>query len=322
MDNASQHISAVVHTLTAAETLERLLASIRWVNELIVVDMRSDDETRAIAERFGARIFTIEPHPRVDAIRNAYLEKAAGPWILVMDADEYLSDDGEEQIRSLLAEHGEQYDAFSIPRYNQIGSHIMRGSDWWPDPQIRLFRKGCVHWPDATHVPPAVTTGAERLLMLDAPCLHIHHTNYKSLAEFMTRQMRYAINDVYSDDAKAFHFSDYVAAAYRVYACRHDTESDGALSHALATVLAWDQIVRGLIHWEKLGCPGNLEEAFSLPTATERFPDEVRNDLENQRRLIQQLQHELQALKRSRTVRFNQWLSRTVLEPIRKRFFH
>jgi len=316
----SPKISVVIHTLNAGETLEQLLHSVRWADELIVADMQSDDETRAIAKRFNATIYSVEPHPRVDAVRNAYLEKAEGPWILVMDADEYLAEDGEKQIHSLVKTKGDRYDAFAIPRFNRIGSHVMRGSGWYPDPQIRLFRKGCVQWKDATHRPPKVITGFSRLLTLTPPCLHIHHSNYRSVSEFIERQMRYALNDTYSDDRTAFHFSNYVAAAHREYIRRYDPEHDGDLSRALATVMAWDRIMRGLIHWERLDYPDRLNEPFSFPMTPEQLPMEYRCELEELRRRVQQQQHELDTLNRSRTVRFNRWFSATVLEPLRRRF--
>lgn len=320
MDNVSPKISVVIHTLNAEATLDRLLKSIRWADELIVADMRSHDETCSIATRYNAVIYNVEPHPRVDAVRNTYLEKASHPWILVMDADEYLADDGEEQIRLLLKEEGERYDAFAIPRFNRIGSHVMRGSGWYPDRQIRLFRKGCVQWKDGTHHPPNVTTGADRLLALTPPCPHIHHSNYRSLSEFIERQMRYALNDVYSRDRSAFHFSNAVNAAFREYARRYDPENDGDLSRALATVMAWDKIIRGLIHWERLGYPDRLKDGLSLPFAPEQSTEEIKQELDALRKQIQQQQRELDALNRSRTVRFNKWLSATVLEPLRRRF--
>ena len=71
---------------------------------------------------------------------------------------------------------------------------VMRGSGWYPDHQIRLFRKGTVRWSDTHHTPPQVTTGRARLMELRPPgCLHIHHRNYESLRHFAEKQLRYAL---------------------------------------------------------------------------------------------------------------------------------
>jgi hypothetical protein len=179
-----------------------------------------------------------------------------------------------------------------------IAGQIMRGSGWYPDHQIRLFRKGCVRWSDSTHNLPELLTTPERIQRLDPPgCLHIHHDNYDSITQFIERQLKYALNDRYPEEG--FSFESYVAKAYEEFGFRLDEKNDGELSFALATVMAWDRVMRGLIHWEKLGRKDSLSHAFSLPVATiSRYPDcifpsdveELRKragDVEGMRRRIQ-----------------------------------
>ena len=148
------HLTGIVHTCNSAATLDRALRSLAWVSELIVVDMGSTDGTRDIAARHGAKVLSVPPAPRVDGIRNRYLSQASHDWIFVLDSDEYLAEDAARLVDELLAEHAAQFDAFAIPRFNQIGDHTLRGSGWYPDHQIRLFRRGAVEWSDATHQPP------------------------------------------------------------------------------------------------------------------------------------------------------------------------
>jgi glycosyltransferase involved in cell wall biosynthesis len=226
--------------------------------------MESGDDTAGVARAYGARVVPAALHPRVDAVRNTFLEQAATEWILVMDADEYLADDGPELVAELIAEHGGRYDAFAIPRLNQIGGHVMRGSGWYPDQQIRLFRRGTVRWSDSTHRPPEVVSGRDRMLLIKPPgCLHIHHDNYASLREVIERQVRYALNDVY--DPERYEPDRYAAAALEAFARRHDPDADGDLSRALAVIMAWDQVMRGLIHWDQLVDKPSLEGYLTLP---------------------------------------------------------
>jgi len=175
-------ISVLIHTWNAAATLGRALASAAWAAERIVVDMESSDATRAIALEAGARVVAIAPTPRVDDARTAALAEARHEWIFVLDADEYLADDAEAAVQELVHAHAATADGFAIPRFNAIAGHVLRGSGWYPDHQIRLFRRGCVRWPGGVHRPPEVTTGAARLHRLEPPgCLHVHHDNYPSL---------------------------------------------------------------------------------------------------------------------------------------------
>jgi glycosyltransferase involved in cell wall biosynthesis len=272
-DEARTRISAIVHTRDAAATLETALRSLAWADEILVVDMASRDATLEIARRHATRILETEIAPRVDGIRNRYAAEASGDWVFVLDADESLADDAGDEIRRLIAEHGERCDAFAIPRFNSIAGQVMRGSGWYPDHQLRLFRKGTVRWSDTHHTPPEVLSGRGRLMELMPPaCLHIHHRNYESLRHFAEKQLVYALSDRYDARPESFDFADYVARAYQTLATRDEPDLDGDLSHALALLLAWDQIVRGLVHWESLATRPPLGLLAALPVATERVP--------------------------------------------------
>jgi glycosyltransferase involved in cell wall biosynthesis len=266
-------ISAIVHTRNSEKTLAKALESISWADELIVVDMESCDKSVEIAESFNAEVYHQAVVPRVDGIRNHYLGKAVNEWILVLDSDEYLAADGERSIRELITTHDRSYDAFAIPRFNRIAGQVMQGSDWYPDHQIRLFRKDCVCWSDSNHQLPTVTSGPHRLLELKLPnCLHIHHDNYPDLKSFIRRQLNYALDDVYDSDPENFDFSDYIARAYENLALHSDPQKDGDLSHALSLLMAWDAVVRGLIHWDSLEPQPPLAYLRALPLAQSRIP--------------------------------------------------
>jgi len=253
--------------------------------------MESTDRTCEIALQYDVTLLSTSVVPRVDGIRNNFIERAQHEWIFILDSDEYLSADAGQVVRSLLEEYGRNRDIFSIPRYNMIAGQIMRGSGWYPDHQIRLFRKGCVRWSDSTHKLPELLATPERIQRLEPPgCLHIHHDNYDSITQFIERQLKYSLNDRYPD--QGFSFERYVAMAYEEFGFRLDEKNDGELSFALATVMAWDRVMRGLIHWEKLGRKDTLSHAFSLPVTTiSRYPDCIfPSDVEELRRRIQEFE--------------------------------
>jgi len=266
-------ISAVVHTRNSELTIESALRSLRWADELIVVDMESSDRTLEIARRFPCTVISIPLAPRVDGTRNRALAVCRNDWVFFLDSDEYLAEDTGEELQSCICKYGSRYDAFALPRYNYICGQVMRGSRWYPDQQIRLFRKGTVVWEDSIHRPPLVVTNPNRLMGLTpGECPHIHHRNYDSIGQFLRRQLDYALADNYNQCPEAFDFSDYLAEASEELALRTDSEADGDLSHALALMLAWDHIIRGLIHWDGLKPRPPLGYLKVLPVATERVP--------------------------------------------------
>ncbi len=273
-------LSLLVFTRNSYETLPHLLATTQWASERVIVDMKSTDGTAELCEAAGCRVISIDPTFSVDAIRNSYLEEAALEWMLVLDSDEYLSADAPEEFTTLVERHGEAFDAFALPRYNTIAGQVVQGGQFYPDHQVRLFRKGFVRWHDGHHHPPEVLGG--RLMLLEPPCVHIHHRNYPDLQSFIERQLRYALTDSYDADPASFDFSDYVGQAYAAFAQRHDSSRDGELSTALATVLAWDRIMRGLIHWERTGRAAPLDEAFTLPIVAQRYPAAARRRIQTE----------------------------------------
>ncbi|MEQ9814017.1 MAG: glycosyltransferase [Azospirillaceae bacterium] len=260
-------VTVLIHTRNSAETLPRLLASIDWAAEIVIIDMHSTDGTAAIAEAAGALVVEIAPHPRVDDVRDAHLDEGTQDWVMVLDSDEYLPDDAKGEIARLIAP-GVDHDVVAVPRYNWIGDHRLEGSGFYPDHQIRIFRRGTVRWPGGTHKLPQPISDAMVVRSLEPPnCLHIHHPNYRDLAHFIAKQAAYAAADSYEPP---FDLTGYLLAAHRAYAQRLDSGKDGDLSVALATVMAWDQVMRALVHWDREGRTAPLPDIFSLPLIVER----------------------------------------------------
>ncbi len=95
-------ISVCIITLNEEANLRRTLASVRWAEEIIVVDSGSADNTCAIAREFGAKVF-VEPWQGFAAQKNSALAKATGEWILSLDADEEVTAELAASIRRACA---------------------------------------------------------------------------------------------------------------------------------------------------------------------------------------------------------------------------
>lgn len=181
-------ISAVINTLNEEKKISRCLASLKgFVNEIVVVDMMSSDRTVDIAKKFGAKVFKHKRIGYVEPARNFAISKARYDWVVILDADEELSDGLKKYIKNEIK--NPQADYYRIPRKNIIFGKWMKHSGWWPDYNIRFFKKGFVSWNEVIHSIP-MTTGRG----LDVPSSQensIKHRHYSSVEEYITRMNKY-----------------------------------------------------------------------------------------------------------------------------------
>jgi (heptosyl)LPS beta-1,4-glucosyltransferase len=181
-------ISVVVNTLNEERNLPRALASVEnWADEIVVVDMRSDDATVEIATKHGARVFGHERTGYVEPARNFAIDKASCDWILILDADEEVP----RTLASILVKEvrNPRADYYRLPRRNIVFGKWLKHSRWWPDYNIRFFKKGSVSWNEVIHSVP-MTKGEGADLDPSKEYALIHH-HYESVEQFISRLNRY-----------------------------------------------------------------------------------------------------------------------------------
>jgi glycosyltransferase involved in cell wall biosynthesis len=138
-------ISIALITLNEEANLPRTLESVMPLvrdgqGEIIVVDSGSTDRTLEIARSHGAKIF-IEEWKGFAAQKNSAMEKASGNWVLQLDADEALEEELAEEINRELDESGSLV-GFWIPRKNFFLGRWIKHGGFYPDPKLRLIRRG------------------------------------------------------------------------------------------------------------------------------------------------------------------------------------
>jgi glycosyltransferase involved in cell wall biosynthesis len=138
-------ISIALITLNEEANLPRTLESVMPLvrdgkGEIIVVDSGSTDRTLEIARSFGARVFS-EPWKGFAAQKNSAMEKAAGDWVLQLDADEALEPELAGEISRNLESPGALI-GYWIPRKNYFLGRWIKHGGFYPDPKLRLIRRG------------------------------------------------------------------------------------------------------------------------------------------------------------------------------------
>ncbi len=136
-------VSGCVICYQEADRIEDCLRSLRFCDEVVVVDSGSTDETRAVAERCGARWITNVPFPGHKQQKQFAVEQAAHDIVFCLDADERCTDELAARIEALLT-GGLGADGYEMPRRNHYLGRVLRHGLHVPDRKLRLFdrRKG------------------------------------------------------------------------------------------------------------------------------------------------------------------------------------
>ncbi len=134
-------LSVFVVTLNEEANLRRCLAGVAdLATEIIIADSGSTDGTRAVADSFGAAWHERAWTGFADQ-KNFALSKCTQPWVLCLDADEEVSPELLEQIRDLLHRDPAEVSGAHFPRLSRFLGRWIRHGDWYPDRQLRLFRR-------------------------------------------------------------------------------------------------------------------------------------------------------------------------------------
>lgn len=141
-------IAAVVITKDEECNIASCLESVRWADELIVVDAESRDRTVELAKRYTPKVF-VRPWAGYGPQKNFGIDQAGADWILVVDADERVTDDLRREIQTLLATGPPmEISGYEIPRRNFFYGKWIQGGGLFPDYQLRLFRKAAGRYDD------------------------------------------------------------------------------------------------------------------------------------------------------------------------------
>jgi (heptosyl)LPS beta-1,4-glucosyltransferase len=181
-------LSGVVIAMNEADRIGRCVASLAALcAEVVVLDSGSTDATAAIATAAGARVMQ-QPWLGFAAQKNAAIAVAAQPWVLLLDADEWLDDGAGDRLRALFAGGAvEGADVWRLPRRTHyLGAPLDHGG-WGREAVERLFRPDLRYLPADVH--ERLDLAGRRVAAVDA---RIEHDTARSDAEYAAKLDRYA----------------------------------------------------------------------------------------------------------------------------------
>ncbi len=185
-DATSAGVTVIVPARDEAKHIRRCVGSARGLGRVIVVDCGSTDGTQRIAREHGAEVVEHEWEGHA-AQKNWALATLpiATPWVLFLDADEYLTAAAADAIR--LAAASDHADGFLLPRAYVFLGRRLRHAWWYPDYQLRLFRGGQGRFEERRVHEHVILQG--ETATIDVPILH---ENLKGLSAFIERHNRYS----------------------------------------------------------------------------------------------------------------------------------
>ena len=246
-------ITATIISFNEQENIQAACESVAWADEIVVVDSESTDATRDIAAQCGARVIVRE-WPGFAAQKQFAVEQAANEWVLSLDADERISDKLRDSIQALRTSSDSNLaDGYSLSRRAFYQGRWIRGGGWYPDRQLRLFRKSKGRWqPRHIHESVRMDQGA-RVETLDGDILHYttndaaHH--HRMIGE---RYAPLAARQMFEEGRRtsAFKIATAAPAAFVRSFVLKGGFRDGVAGISIASFAAHHAFLKHLMLWE------------------------------------------------------------------------
>ena len=247
-------LSVVISAFNEEKKIEKCLHSVEFADEIVVIDNDSSDKTSELARKYTSSVYSQKNNPLlIDLQKNTGFKKAKYEFILSIDADEMVSEELKKEIQNLLK--GNKFKAgYFIPRKNIIFGKQIEYSGWYPDHQLRLFRKGKGEFKN-DHVHEGIQVDGETEYLKE----HIVHYNYESVLQFIQKNMiTYAQNEANSLINKNYILrpEDLIKIPTREFLSRFFARKgykDGIHGLFLSLLMASSHLVVLALVWEKQG---------------------------------------------------------------------
>ena len=179
-------LSVTIITRDEAAQIGNCLESVRWADEIIVVDTGSLDRTLEICAKYTTHVYS-RPWEGYAAAKNAAIALATGDWILSLDADERVSEGLRQEIAILQQQPMDmRANGYAVSRRNYLWGRWLRYGGLYPDYQLRLFKRGQGEFtPRRVHESVAIDGPVERL-----QC-SLEHYSYQGISDVIQRLDRY-----------------------------------------------------------------------------------------------------------------------------------
>lgn len=198
-------ISAVILTKNEEQNIERCLKSVKWCDEIIIIDDKSSDKTLEIARKYKAKIYINSLGNDFSSQRNFGLTKVGDEWVIFVDSDEVVSDALAFEISNAIHSQGlGNYSGFYIKRTDLMWGKQLKHGEQRGIKLLRLAKKGAGLWEGMVHEKWKIDGLVGNLRN---PILHFPH---KTLEDFLKEINLYTdirVKELESQSVKVFFWS-------------------------------------------------------------------------------------------------------------------
>lgn len=188
-----EKVSAALIVRNEEQRIRPTLESLRWVDEIVVLDFFSEDRTPGVCREYTDRVFQ-EPWDGYVNGRNRLLEMVRHDWVLSVDADERVTDELQREIaRQLSNGRSDGVDGYMIPRRMHYLGRRIRHSGWYPDAKLRLYRRQGARWVGGSVHEKCTVPGRVKQLRGD-----LDHYSFENLSQHLEKINHYS--DLYARD--------------------------------------------------------------------------------------------------------------------------
>jgi len=245
-------LSVTIVTKNEEHQIHDCIETVRWADEVLVIDDGSTDATAKIASSLGARVMARNVEVSNEGkFRNWTLGEVRHGWVLKLDADERVTPELAEEI-GLLLSGAPEFRGYAIPRRNYIGDYWVRHGGWYPARQLVLFKKEHFRW-EEVEVHPRV--------FLDGPCgqlkhdiIHYSYRDFKHFFEKSNQQTNWEAQKWITERRKIGPFScarKMVDRFLKTYILKQGFR-DGFVGFAIAVFNGLYQFASFAKYWELL----------------------------------------------------------------------
>ncbi len=241
-------ITIAVMAKNEEKRLPACLESVRWADEILILDDESTDRTVQIAESFGARV--IKRKLDVEGRhRNFLYAHAKNEWVLSLDADEHVTPELAKEIDEVIKKNDPGFAGYSMPMQIFIGTRWIRGAGYYPSARLKMFRRDKFKYEE---------TGVHPRVFLDGKCGRLKgellHYSFRDFSHFIAKFNREtdleAVKWLEDKRKMSFGLAFYKSTDrfFRAFITKKGYR-DGFLGFILSCFSSWYQLVTYAKYW-------------------------------------------------------------------------
>ena len=237
-------ISVIIPTYNESLHIREAIATIEWADEIIVIDSYSTDSTAEIAQNLGAKVFERSYSGPADQ-KNWAIPHAQHEWVLLLDADERITEELAKEIQTILSSVDINQDCFWIPRQNFFLGQKVNYSGWQGDAVIRLIRRDVCRYDDK-QVHEEIVTAGLRVGRLKNKLLHYTFKDSDHYLDKIRRYGEWSALDHLDKTPRVTGFHLFIKPLFRFF--KHYIIQrgflDGQVGLIISIVMAWGVFLR------------------------------------------------------------------------------